>query len=142
MASMKVDKVKENRLRRVLLRRGLILKKSRRRDPEALDYRGYWVLDADTGQAIAGGKSGMSFGDIESWVQRHERLKGKRAGDPFKELMKLLRMMPQDLYLMPDGSPSFKTKLFIDALSEELAKVKLKETVANSNKSRSNNGRE
>lgn len=38
-------KVRENRLRRVAERRGYTLMKSRRRDPLALDYGKYWLLD-------------------------------------------------------------------------------------------------
>ena len=36
----------EARMRRTLGRRGLALKKSRRRDSYALDYGKYWILDA------------------------------------------------------------------------------------------------
>lgn len=41
------EKVRENRLRRAAQRQGLILIKSRRRDPRALDY-GKYNLIADT----------------------------------------------------------------------------------------------
>jgi hypothetical protein len=37
------DKVLENRLRRMLQRRGYQLIKSRRRDPRAIDYGGYMI---------------------------------------------------------------------------------------------------
>ncbi len=37
------EKVRENRLRRVAERRGFTMSKSRRRDPEALDF-GMWTL--------------------------------------------------------------------------------------------------
>lgn len=39
------EKVRENRLRRMAERRGLLLTKSRRRDPGAVDYGRYWVID-------------------------------------------------------------------------------------------------
>ena len=42
-----VNKVHENRLRRMAERQGLLLVKSRRRDPLALDY-GLYVLVSDT----------------------------------------------------------------------------------------------
>jgi hypothetical protein len=40
------DKVLENKLRRMASRRGWRLEKSRRRDPNALDYGGYMLVDA------------------------------------------------------------------------------------------------
>ena len=46
-------KVLENRLRRVAARRGLRLEKSRRRDPNAIDYGGYMLADAYRNIAIA-----------------------------------------------------------------------------------------
>lgn len=39
------DKVRENRLRRMAERQGLRLEKSRRRDPRALDYGNYWLVE-------------------------------------------------------------------------------------------------
>lgn len=38
----------EHRLREVAKRQGLILQRSRRRDPQALDYGLWWLLDAQT----------------------------------------------------------------------------------------------
>jgi hypothetical protein len=46
--------VRENRLRRVAERRGYRLLKSRRRDPEALDYGGYVLIDVQTNAVILG----------------------------------------------------------------------------------------
>jgi hypothetical protein len=43
---MTSEKVRENRLRRVALRRGWTLTKSRRRDPLAVDF-GQWRLQAE-----------------------------------------------------------------------------------------------
>jgi len=45
-------KVKENRLRHVADRRGLRLIKSRSRDPRALDYGLYGLVDVQTGFAV------------------------------------------------------------------------------------------
>jgi hypothetical protein len=42
---MSVDKVLENKARRVLSRRGYRLLKSHRRDKNAFDYGGYMVVD-------------------------------------------------------------------------------------------------
>lgn len=46
------DKVRENRLRRMAARRGLQLIKSGRRDPQALDYGLYALIDPTTGGAV------------------------------------------------------------------------------------------
>jgi hypothetical protein len=48
------DKVRENRLRRMAGRQGLRLMKSRRRDPRALDFGGYWLVDAHTNTQVSG----------------------------------------------------------------------------------------
>jgi hypothetical protein len=47
-------KVKENRLRRVAARRGFRLEKSRRRDPAAIDYGGYMLVDSSTNTVVLG----------------------------------------------------------------------------------------
>ena len=54
MASSTLEKVRENRLRRMASRQGLQLLKSRRRDPRALDYGTYWLVDA-SGVEVARG---------------------------------------------------------------------------------------
>ncbi len=54
MASSTQEKVRENRLRRMAARQGLQLVKSRRRDPRALDYGTYWLVDA-SGVEVASG---------------------------------------------------------------------------------------
>jgi hypothetical protein len=47
-----MDKVKENRLRRMADRRGYRLMKSRSRDPQAIDYSLYALIDVRTGGAV------------------------------------------------------------------------------------------
>jgi hypothetical protein len=47
-------KVLENRLRRVAARRGLRLEKSRRRDPNAIGFGGYMLVDAYKNTVVAG----------------------------------------------------------------------------------------
>ncbi len=49
------DKVKENRLRLTAERRGLKLKRSRRRDPKAVDFGGYMLVDIRTDAVVLGG---------------------------------------------------------------------------------------
>ncbi len=46
------DKVKENRLRRIADRRGLRLMKSRSRDPKAVDFGLYGLVDIQTNDLI------------------------------------------------------------------------------------------
>lgn len=61
-------KVRENRLRRMADRQGLRLQKSRRRDPRAVDYDTYHLLDASSGAVIHKGLDsgfGLSLDDVE-----------------------------------------------------------------------------
>jgi hypothetical protein len=41
------EKVRENRLRRMATRRGLLLRKSRVRDRRAIDYGKWYIVDAN-----------------------------------------------------------------------------------------------
>jgi len=75
-------KVRQNRLRRKAQRQALLLRKSRRRDPDAIDYRSYWLTDASTGGLVAGGEFGMTLDEVELY------LTGKRP----------------DVATMPDGA--------------------------------------
>jgi hypothetical protein len=50
-----MTKVRENHLRRVAARRGLKLIKSARRDPQALDYGLYALIDLKTDKALLHG---------------------------------------------------------------------------------------
>lgn len=62
------DKVRENRLRRMAERQGLLLRKSRRRDPHAIGYQGYWLVGAeDPHPVIVGGQ----FGTILDTIEEH-----------------------------------------------------------------------
>ncbi len=60
--------MRENRLRRMAWRQGLLLRKSRRRDPRALDYGAYWLVDASINGIVAGGQFGVSLDDIEDYL--------------------------------------------------------------------------
>lgn len=46
--------VRENRLRRMAERQGLMMHKSRRRDPRAVDFGGYMLVDVLTKGAVLG----------------------------------------------------------------------------------------
>jgi hypothetical protein len=70
------DKVKENRLRRVAQRRGLVLQKSRRRDPRAMDFGGYMLADARRNVVVAGAEPNafsMSLDDVQRWLDDDTR---------------------------------------------------------------------
>mgnify|MGYP000956423648 CR=1 FL=1 len=54
MTSDQEVKVRENRIRRIAERRGLRLEKSRRRDPHAIDFGGYMLIDAHKNQVVMG----------------------------------------------------------------------------------------
>lgn len=56
------DKIHLNRLRRVAARQGLRLERSRRRDPRAVDFATYRLLDARTRDLVAYGSGPSGFG--------------------------------------------------------------------------------
>lgn len=70
MASSTREKVRENRLRRMAERQGLELRKSRRRDPRALDFGGYWLIDARLGGVVLGGEFGVDLDAVEAHLTR------------------------------------------------------------------------
>ncbi|MQA17545.1 MAG: hypothetical protein GEV09_26670 [Pseudonocardiaceae bacterium] len=47
---------------------GLTLRKSKRVDPNALDYGAWWVLTADRSQVVYGGTHGVTFEDVLDWL--------------------------------------------------------------------------
>jgi hypothetical protein len=53
MAPSTPDKIRENRLRAAAERQGLALRKSRRRDPLALDYGRYSLIDTNNNVVVA-----------------------------------------------------------------------------------------
>lgn len=68
---MTSQKVTENRLRRAAERQGLRLVKSRRRDPRAIDYGSYMLLDSDTNAVVASGFEsgyGMYLDEVEGFL--------------------------------------------------------------------------
>jgi Ni/Co efflux regulator RcnB len=61
------EKVRENRLRRMATRQGLILVKSRRRDFRALDYGQYWLAVEDTNVLVTP-ERGVTLDGIENYL--------------------------------------------------------------------------
>ena len=73
MSSEKVrEKVRENRLRRMARRQGLSLLKSRRRDPLAIDYGGYMLVDSTSNSVVMGGDPfphSATVDEVEAWLK-------------------------------------------------------------------------
>ena len=61
------EKIRENRLRRAASRQGLVLRKSRRRDPRALDYGQWLIVDAAQNMIIPGGDK-LTLEAVESYL--------------------------------------------------------------------------
>jgi hypothetical protein len=72
MVSSTPEKVRENRLRRMAERQGLSLVKSRRRDPRAIDFGMYFLVDAQSSGIVAGtegtGRANFTLDDVESYL--------------------------------------------------------------------------
>lgn len=70
---MTAEKVRENRLRRMAERQGLRLVKNRRRDPNALCYGGYGLVDVQRDYVVFGysqamGEPEASLDEIEAYL--------------------------------------------------------------------------
>ena len=65
---MMSQKTREDRVRRVARRQGLVVRKSRRRDPRRADYRRYWLIDAERNLLVYGDQSGAELEDIEAYL--------------------------------------------------------------------------
>lgn len=66
-------KTRENRLRAIAKRRGLVLNKSRRRDPRAIDYGGYMLSDMYRNTVVFGADPyafSASLDDIEAYLTK------------------------------------------------------------------------
>ena len=76
MALNQSAKVRENRLRRMLDRRGYRLLKSYARDPHDITFGGYQIVDIATGGVVAGSGNvsrGYALGldEVEAWITAH-----------------------------------------------------------------------
>jgi hypothetical protein len=70
------EKIRENRLRRMAERQGFKLVKSRRRDPRALDYGGYGIINPYYNTWVIGANPyafSMDLDEIEQWLTSDER---------------------------------------------------------------------
>jgi hypothetical protein len=83
---MTAEKVLENRLRRVAERRGLRLVKSRRRDPMAIDFGGYMLIDLQTNAVILGADPvgfSATLDDVKAYFSEPRR----RTGSSGRQLL-------------------------------------------------------
>jgi hypothetical protein len=67
------EKSLEARLRRAAERQGLMLEKSRRRDPRAIDYGMYRILDPRRNVIVFGAHPhdySLTLGEVEDWLNR------------------------------------------------------------------------
>ena len=72
LAEMSAEKVAENRLRRAAARQGLKLVKSQTRDPRALGYGLFALVDADNSIVFGGGGVGpYGYAATLDEVERH-----------------------------------------------------------------------
>lgn len=65
VTGMTETKVRENKARRAAGRQGLILQKSRRRDPNAIDFNGYMLVDGRTNAAVVGSHPWAYSADLD-----------------------------------------------------------------------------
>ena len=73
------EKVRENRARRAARRQGLAVVKSRSRDPRALGYGGYMLVDTSNNSAVAGELNSprvLTLEQVEAWLQGDTSAKG------------------------------------------------------------------
>lgn len=65
------DKIRENRLRRMAERQGFVLRKRRRRDPNAIDYGRYDIAEPRRNVIATFYESqefGLTLDEVESWL--------------------------------------------------------------------------
>jgi hypothetical protein len=84
------ERTREKRLRRMAARQGLRLEKSRRRDPRALDYGGYFIVEGPPrtpggdnwrARVLLTGEYGIDLDAAEAFLLDSERAAARRAGE-------------------------------------------------------------
>jgi hypothetical protein len=63
-----VEPANERQVRRQAQSFGLVLRKSRRRDPTVADYNRYWLEDPEAGITVAGGEVGMTLDEVAAEI--------------------------------------------------------------------------
>ena len=64
------ERVRENKVRRIAQRRGFRVERSRRRDPQALDYARYWLIRVEDKEEML---SRVELDDVEEWLNAYVR---------------------------------------------------------------------
>jgi hypothetical protein len=71
---MSSEKIRENRLRRMAERQGLELRKSRRRDPRALGFGRWMIVDPYSNAVVVGagptGEPDLDLDDVELYLTK------------------------------------------------------------------------
>lgn len=90
------EKVRENLLRRAAARQGLRLEKSRRRDPRAVDFGAYFLIDGPSrktsswrSRVLVSPEQGWSLDEVEAFLTDEDRPRPQTKAD-IAELVKLL----------------------------------------------------
>ena len=82
---MTAQKVQENRVRRLAERQGLALQKSRRRDPQALDFGTFWLVNPELNAQIFPSGDGSAWGatleELEEWLTQPVAVTQRRWTD-------------------------------------------------------------
>lgn len=88
-----VDKVRENRLRRMAQRRLLRLEKSRRRDPRAADFGSYMVIDHRNTVVLGATHNGYSatLDDVEAYLINRRSHNRQRLNDQSDRVERIVR---------------------------------------------------
>lgn len=105
------DKVKENRVRRLAARQGLLLVKSRRRDPNAFDFGGYMLVDAETNGVVAGSSPGvfsLSLDDAEARLAREVRPVHPNLVPFLRDLRRRIVLARERIEMMKSGKMSVR----------------------------------
>ena len=85
MRTETISKVDENRMRRMAARQGYGLVKSKTRDPRAVTYGGWMIINAETGAVEAGGHAALTASEVAAFL----KIEKPRTRPAFIELEKV-----------------------------------------------------
>jgi hypothetical protein len=93
------EKVRENRLRRMARRQGMALVKSRTRDPRALDFGGFMLVEPNTGIGVYPpvGKPLSDLAEIETFLTGDDDM-GQWLDEYHSEAKRLKRWLVKPRY--------------------------------------------
>lgn len=120
-------KVRENLVRRIAARQGYRLEKSRRRDPRALDYGRYNLVDEFTGEYILETQLRVhcwTLSQVQEWLEGHESTTAATDYDPVEmpapaeEQPAQDPTIPQAILRLYERAHSFSVSTQSDAASD------------------------